>query len=335
MRILQAILLLALLPATSWASPPPDRPVPPGPPREKERPAVALSDLQFSGATVLAKFRRIDAAAAALAKPEWSIRPYRDSAYSGGPGLFVAEWCQRVDRRGQCDCTLQAARPNHGISLAAQSLKPGKTIDGLSLRTTYLPASGWGVDIEYTTYGGEAALGEMFNLRFHHDKFNPKDSNSNDCALNLVNSYYSTSRRYGDLVYRFQVSTHGTSSWAGDARASRDPLVEKYYSSAKSFRETALAELDSLEKYAREQIPSGKAVISVKDHSNVSSAEPPREVGLSPGGDKSLTKTQTDAILQAALMEIDRRRAIVREHYEEQHAALKAAFPLLECVTEK
>src|SRR5438128_2564924 len=109
---------------------PPERPSP-GTSRQQERPAVALSDLQFSDAEVQAKFRRFDAAAKALAKPDWNVRPYRNMSYSGGPARFVATWCQRIDRRGECDCSPQAARPNHWIGLVGQTHRgSGDRIEG-------------------------------------------------------------------------------------------------------------------------------------------------------------------------------------------------------------
>jgi hypothetical protein len=327
MRILPKLLLCSVIAASACGSPPAARKVPAAP---KEPPAVALGELSFNDATVAAKFRRFDAAAKALTKPQWTIRPYRNSTYSGGPARFVGEWCQRTNRRGEGDYSLQAARPNHCIGLIGKSNSPDETIDGLELRAIYLPAKGWGAEIEYRTYNDAALLGEFFNLRFHHDEFNPKNNYDNECALNLVNSYFTARRKYGQLEYQFQVSTHGTRSWMGETKTGPDEQVEKYLASAESFRDAALAELDALERHCRDQIASGEAVIGVNDYTDVRSDNPPRSPPS--GVDTCLSEAQKAEVLQSALTEIDRRREIVREHYAEQYAALKATFPLLECL---
>jgi hypothetical protein len=335
MRILPKLLLCSVITASGCGSSPPGPVAGPAtrkqPAARNEPPAVALVDLSFEDATVAAKFRRFDAAAKAIAKPQWTIRPYRNVAQSGGPARFSARWCERTNDRGECDCAPQAERPSHCISLTGISSQSGDIgIDGLALGATYLPITGWGAQIEYSTYGGAGPLGRLFNLRFHHEDFSHK--HSNEWSLTLINSSFTGRRNYGELQYEFQVSTHGTESWMGEGTTNRDEQLEQYLASAESFRDAALVELDVLEKHCRDQISSGKAVIEVVDYTGASSDNPPQSRGVGPDGDKSLSEAQKAEVLTSALAEIDRRREIVREHYEAQYAALKATFPLLECL---
>ncbi|MCI0639358.1 MAG: hypothetical protein L0Y72_24765 [Gemmataceae bacterium] len=307
----------------------------PAQPPDKERPALGVKDLRFNDGSVHALFLKLDAAAGALAKPGWTVLPYRNRTYRGGPTRYVAQWCQSAGPKGECICSRDPI-PSHYVQLHGNALNmAGDQIDGLEIHAGYVPRKGWGARLEYRTYNGKAAIGEMFSLFFFHDDFNQtRPVGQGKWALELGNSYFTTTKRYGDLTYGLQVSMYGDpKTWMGDTRTPRDRDVERYLSSPESFLAAALAEFDALEANARKHIPSGAAVRTVVDGKGARSDNPPKEVAQTV--ENRLTEKQLTAILGEALTDIEQRRKLVRAHFREMHAAARTAFPLLECIMQK
>src|SRR5688500_7354645 len=134
----------------------------------------------------------------------------------------------------------------------------------------------------------------------------------------LGNSYFTTLKTIGGYQYDFQDSMHGDpKNWMGDTRTPRRKEVERYFSSAESFRDAALAELAALETNARKRSPSGAAILTVREPPR--GGIPPKEVKRAP--DIMPTKDQLAAILDEALADIEQRRKLVRAHHRDMFDA--------------
>jgi len=299
----------------------------------QDKPAkIAAKDLPFNDGVVQTAFQKMDAAAAALAKPGWTVLPYRNLTFRGGPARYVAEWRQSGDGKGDLD--LREPIPNRFVQLTGSALAmAGERIDGLHLCASNIPKKGWGARIEYQTYNGKAAVGEGFNMFFFHDDFNQtRPGGRGKWAIELGNSYFGATKRLRPFTYSFQVSTHGDpKTWMGDTRTPRNRQAERFLASPKAFLDAALAELDALEAHALKQIPSEAAILRITEDRR--DGLPPMEVKLGP--DNQMSKKELTAILAEAIADIDQRRKLVRAHHQDMFLAAQAAFPLLDRIERK
>ncbi len=302
---------------------------------EDTYPRVNVKEIQFENAGVERKFRSFDSAANRVARMDWDIRPYRNVAFSS-ESRYLALWCKYkfVSDPGWGRRRGLKRRANHSISLMAYGNRETPSrVRGIELMASWIPQKGWGAHIKYRTYGGNA--GEHFNMFLFHDEHDLSwPTGRGHWALELGNSYFTTSLRSGNLRYRVQVSVHGDPrTWVKKTDTPRDSDVAKFLKSKDAFHTEALAEIDKLEQLIGDQIASGEAIIGVMDDKNARSDNPPVEIPLD--RNNRPTKEQTEVMIAAGIKEMARRRQLIRDHSAEMYSAIHKAFPLYKCLTDE
>lgn len=245
-------------------------------------------------------------------------------------------------------------RPEHGsgaVSLTAppaeESLLPNPEIVGVRLNARWKPAGeGWAATLRYRTFQGgdyprSGKPDEDFRISFL--RYPPPDS---DGLLNFAETrieysrtggaWYTADRIFGGsngqppTMYEFVVNTTDAHDEARLPREVPDQDVRRMMATPEALRDFGLAAYTALAKKIDEDIPSGKALRRMQLARNLHHGESPDALH----SDRPLSPEELDEVHQTARAAIDLKIRLLREDYQEMHAALLRAFPLLECVPE-
>ncbi len=303
-------------------APEPDAPGPdlvqaPPPPRPEVRP----DELTVADPAVREKWRRVDATARALVGPAERDRLYRLVGDGDGPRVYQLRWMS-TDAGRPAD----PDRLGRGIRVEAvtDAVDP-RVVRGFDLFASWVPKTGWGAWVKYTTHGGTAPAGEAFDLCVYHDTHNRTARTAAEkWALYLGNASVGATRKRDGTAFRVQVA-------ASTPGGARDPDALRFLASATAFRTAALAELDDLEARARAEVPTARPGVRVRRPAvGLLNGNPRMEV--EPGDDPALTPAEAADVLAELLAEIGRRRQLIQDHFGAMHAAAVRAFPLAECL---
>jgi hypothetical protein len=281
-------------------------------------------------------FLKLDAAARKVANTNWEKRAgdrYPYSFWNAGSDGFYQTY-SGVWEKVANPARGPAAKPNHTINLST-TLYAGNppTASGFSLRADRNPKNGWGVRAEFTISESKNSRFENFILILRHDEHAPvrPDAPSfSGLILHPAQVSFSVSPPEDRFDYQFLVSSQP----GGVAVMNRKPLgreIARYWSSADSFRDVVLEDLDRLEANVKDGIPSGK-LAKIMTKGGPTGANPPQPVTNKEAGPPgTLGEVVPDAIkgaaLKQALAEIENRKKLVKEYYKDMYATVTAAFP--------
>ena len=196
-------------------------------------------------------------------------------------------------------------------------------VNSLALSANYAPSEGWGAVVYYywSTVSGTNDIN--FSMSFKRIT-NPLNRNVG-FSLSLPDQTNSVTITKQSQGYQCKVST-----FESKARAEVNEEILVYLSSPETFRDLALKQMDLFEAKVYEDFESGDAWFRHADLSDVRADNPPRYMGIPKGG--VLPKDVKDEAIAEMLEEIENRRLIIRENYQELYDAAKKAFPLHEIV---
>lgn len=279
---------------------------------------LAADEITFGDPEVDRQFQAIDAAARRLAGADWEKRndgTYRRTAYPQW-GHYEAHWAGPQNR----------ARTGRSVEVRVElgrsdTLGPGEV--GFFLAAVGETDQHWIARIGYR-YGrrpGEPEPTGMFTLTLqkygqHFDgRHNGIDYRIGRCEQPLDYARETATHRYS---FRVQNITPGSEHPCRTADARE---VVPYWRSAESFRDAELAVLDRMLAGARTGLGRGRAdTVREKKGAN-------RDWW--PEVDRPVPDEIKADVLRSAEADVEKRRAIVREHHKEMHAAAVAAFPEL------
>lgn len=227
---------------------------------------------------------------------------------------------------------LYQARPADHLLLRATGPAP-KSSGVIELFASHCPQSGWCVGLAYAMLGPGISNThrETVHLDFYGPDFSPAVGRGHpQPALQLPIRDFETTIRRGLVSYQLRVPVRiGTVAAQIDESTAEVPA---WLNSPESLRDLALAQLDALEARARETIPTGAAVVELKDSTGRSGGDPPMPEPLPPLGKYELQASETQPILNDLLQDIAARRQLISVHYRDLHAAAVQAFPLAACL---
>jgi hypothetical protein len=271
---------------------------------------------------------------------DWYYDPWqvRSRNPSGSPSECRAFWASKTDAKPYQDWT---ARPMISVlGTARPAFSPphegANRIGHLGYGAQWFPdRDGWGAALYYENnrpnFKGTADT-KTFVLTFYHPKHGREDTG---VVLAVPDSGYSTRKRFGAAEtgpapggWEYHI---GSYLYASQTFRGISPLIK----SAESMKDAGLAALDQLEATVRDEIASGQAVRSVHDHeaANPRTKEPSTHLPPIPARFQ-LSAAQKKEVLEEALKEIERRRALLRKDHAEMYAAAKNLFPLIEGLKE-
>ncbi len=287
-------------------------PTPPPKPLTAAAPPRALGSFSFATPSLKAIATRFDAAATGICDPNWSTRPLAECFWT--PTRYAANWE-----------LLDTDNVEHKIELALTSspLLPNE-IRAVSISGQYNPSSGWGALVSYSVMRDDSQSLGAFGMAFT-DVSQPGRAAPPRFTLRLPGRSCDVEIRDGQnsLIFRVEAAGDGY-----EKVTSVNEQVGAYLASPESLRRSALNELATLESKARQDVETGAAWGGVIDRVNVRSDDPPR--ARPPRG--SLAPELKAEALEALLAEIERRRQLVRVHYQAMHASAQRAFPLYGCI---
>lgn len=308
---------------------------------------VRLDELKCRRPVLLESLHRFDAAAQRAADPAahrvaWQ-EAWHDPRSTSNREWWMdyrAMWCLQSSNLDHL-CAHHSARPVHCIKLYAwpHPRSPQGVVTAFELRASRHPdGPGWGVCMTYDAQaaGADSTKSDLhveWSVVFYNDQI---DSRPFGSILTIPGGGVRIDKRFGDLAYHVTAPIH--------LPPRRGP--RKFLASAESFRDAGLADANKLEALIREQIATGKAAISVTDASKLEArteggtdgGHPPQPVYHHPTfgpplpAEYELAEEQKQEILDEATQEMQRRRRLFREHYQEMYAAMQATFPLNECL---
>jgi hypothetical protein len=286
---------------------------------------IVPDQITFATPAVRERFLAADAAARKIARPDWAERagdtyPYMfwNSGSSGFLQTYSGSWARvAVPTDGA-----QSRRPNHTIRLWINLFHNPRQAYGFRLEAELRPETGWSASFNYILNDGLNGFRESFALTLDHPELLPGPPVT-DMPRGLcvgTDLFWSASRPDKQQVYRFEVRSISVK----DQRGPREPIADKivrYWSSAASFRHVVLEKLNRLEENARVEISSGEAT-SVYTFDGSGGGEPPIPVFHA-----KIPEAITADVLKEAIGEIEKRKKLVREHYQGMHAAVIGTFP--------
>lgn len=316
--------LLLLLPLAAGCLPVPSPKPPPEPP-DPNRPEVTVrldpQAVTFADPAVTEAFRKLDAAARKLARPDWVVR--NAGTYSsedpndqwGNAGDYVGWWSLRPVPDGAYD---PSPRPKHQIKLQV-SARNGAA-GSFSLLADRDPEHGWGAWVWMSRTTGPLGPVDGFVFTVHHPEHLPRPDPGQNRVRFGGGSQEVCVRRSDD---RHEYTLEASSRRPG-GEAERRPAGEglrTYWASAESFRDAALADLDRL--VDRLRTPAGRS------YRVVPRGKPPSDPAAVRAIWREPPEPYKSEMIAAALAEVEARKALVRDHFRDMHAAVVAAFPEL------
>ncbi len=289
------------------------------------------------------RLHRFDAAARRLAGPKWKHVKWHEQWHppersSRGIGWldYSAVWCLRSDQPSHV-CAWSTERPVHCIRLRARPFPDSpKRLREFSLNVKRHGDRGdWGVSLFYANSKSDAdsaKVGESFDFVFFNEEYARPGSVSN-AALSIPGGRCGVAKKFGQ--YEYSIGAFATNL------AGRRAL--EFVASAETLRDAGLAVIDSLEPAIRQRINAGEATVTdhgktkvIVEDSRDGSLEQEVPLTVKPPlpPEYRLTDQQKQEILDKAIAELERRRRLLREHYQEMYAAVQAAVPLCECLAE-
>jgi hypothetical protein len=294
----------------------------------EDGPPVELKTLTFANPLLEAKATAFDAAARRLAENEWHHSEYRMVNWNANQPAYHAFWCLRKNERDECVFKWDGKGLARGLSLSCRVTRDHpRLVQSVHIAGHWMPDSGTGAAIGY----GCGKHDSRFEVDFYPDVRKGLDWERPPLTYPFM--AYWRRKHYRNLSYYVQVDVV-------DFRADRknqnwtDRQIVQHLDSAESLRDAMLGEANTLEERMRRLIPSQEAVLHYYDDTGANAANPPKKQLGPPKGEYALTPAQTTEILDEALAELDERRELIRAHYKAMHAAMEAAFPLVECLKE-
>jgi hypothetical protein len=268
-----------------------------------------------------------DAVSRRLAKEGWHHSELRRFNSKLDFPSCIASWCSRTNDRGECVGSWDGKGLIHAFSLGCTVKREQPTlVHEMGIEARWIPDTGTGASLGY----GSGEQGCWFYVYFY-----PNVKKVNDWErqppLSFPFGYYHQIKRFGNVSYMIQVQAKEFRP-DGKDRTWTDAQIMQHLGSAESLRDAMIREADSLEHRMRELIPSQEAVFEYWDDTGASSAHPPMRWSGPPTDEYALSLGQTTEMLDDALAELNRRRDLIRTHYQAMHAAMEAAFPLVECL---
>jgi hypothetical protein len=269
---------------------------------------------------------RFDRTASSIYQSDWIKRPLAKSPSSPQYGPYYdASWelLQTPDVDAEHQIVLKLSSTPH----TPDKMHLADRIQGVEVTARYYPARGWGACVRYYIAAKQALPHGFFELHFVHIQQPRRPHLMRGWDLSLPFGCCEAEIRNGDCTYVFRV---GLLEATGEHSALFEPitLVDKRLraclASAEAFRDSALDELDALETKTRKDVESGAAWIRVVDRSS------PRERGPRPG--ESLPADLKTEALDGLLREVERKRALIQDHYQAIYESAQRAFPLCECI---
>jgi len=186
---------------------------------------------------------------------------------------------------------------------------------------THLSETDWGLVLQLIASDSPAE--PKLQIRFFHPQLNTTDRGGRIFTLDWPNPSLEVSTREGNAEYTLSTDL---------PEAAQQKSVQawrKQMDSPEAFRDELLGMLDQLQQETPNRIAAGQLIHT--DWTNVSSANPPRDMPLS----GPLPAPFAMKLTALADKEIGRRRQIVEQHYRAMHSALLSVFPLQEALGEE
>lgn len=346
---MQKILYVVAVFAAGWGcSPRMDAPPGQSVPKLEPKSSVEFGELTFADEVQRRLLKRMDAEVREIADDSWVHESYwtRSDSY-----VVRARWTTpgyELSSPGGHSIVLSAYR--HPDDLPNQIL-------GVAAEGNWRPdASGWGA---YVTYSKRSrvldfsGVPDSFRVVFRWCPDGKFSWNTPTFEIYRDVAQYSARRQFEDTEYSFSVYVDPPTY--RKVRVS-DEVVLRWLRSPESLRDEALAKLDQLAAKAKVEIPSGAAVrgahyVDARDGHGRQSLIARRQnaspvllasqaaaatVAAVPPPDsyRPLSVEEKAIVLRESLAEIARRKELVRNNYEQLHAALERAFPLRKCLQE-
>ncbi len=297
-------------------------------PKNVQPKKAQIDQLTYADESVRKRLLSFDAMAREIAKPNWHHKSWHKVTNGSGPNPYVAYraiWSTHTEKK---EFVLRPTTSGfHRIRLSVPvDRKDGKTVKQFVLNAIWFPnPKQWGVSINYHALPKSK---ELYHIHFYPGKYRFDSGTLRT---------YETYKQFGDYRYCIHISVPQTEV---------HPDIRGYLVSAKSFRDSGLASLDKLDGLVQKRIESGAAVAYVTDAkkrktkivNRTSAGRPPFKINVPikfrpPLPERyKLSPAQTKQILGEAKKELDRRRKVLREHYEAMYAATQKAFPLAKCL---
>jgi len=281
--------------------------------------SVKPAELTFQDPAVGEQMVRFDVAARKLADDTWTKHadaeyPYLD--WNSGSGGYLHRYQAVWKSTGQ------------NVAISTDLYNKPRAAYGFELSAMYILPSGWKADLGYGLSNGKNGSWQSFNLAFFHPQLWPAVSEEPTPGL-VVGPFgpsFAARRKDEQFDYRFLVHSR-----EGIATLKNDDIA-RYLTSADSFRQAALDELNRLEDQVRVRIQD-ESGFEIWTHGG-SGAEPPQPAAVNPARGDKLPAAIKQSVLDQAIEDIGRRKKQVEEHHVEFHEATVAAFPpLLELLT--
>lgn len=305
---------------------------------------VKPDDARFSSPALQEKFRRMRAAADALAR-DWKTTPFSRSTKPAIHGTYRATWSNSLDAYDGMPINYHGRDEVHCCSLEAYFDKdrPAKgppLFVGLRLEALYKPAGqGWGARIDYRTFDGvpaprPGAADESFGCYLLH--YHTLGQEAPPCSGFEVYgrgcATYSEWFHFGkgpEVRYQFTASVHPAINDAARLRkVVPDAGVRSLFASSEVFRDdlvTAFTKLlEEVEKKVKSDVPL---------HGVSHKPLRPNEPRVQPPPHR-LTPEEQKEVLEAARKDVTARIDTVREQHQLMYAAAQKAFPLRDCLPE-
>ena len=281
-------------------------------PKNAERQTVDAATLRFTSPELKTLFESVDAAARRVSQDNWWHQPFRNTQSNGF--WYQAVWATRKpswDKRGFMNGPVHYLQVNASPGTTAQDPKLIRTV---VISAVHMPTQGWGARCDFTRRGGPK--NDVIELTLYRC-----NSGKPNREMQFTNSRCGGDKVFGQYRYKFGASLRPTRG---------EKVVRSYLASPENFRDTALANLDRLEEAVHESFEKETLIRLAPYPANWSprdGAPPPLPTDLEP-----LTDQQKTAMLRQALRQIAGRRATIRKHFRQMHAAAAKTFPLIDCL---
>jgi|GEM_PF-7055426 hypothetical protein len=296
-------------------------------PRRHRREPMPLDQLTFKHATSKEVIRLTQEFGSKTATPKWLV----DSLGGRNDGHFGAKW-QTLGRDEQWTWSdpSHARRPLgrsiHAIRIYGTLDQTQKNrVHSVTLAAKRCPAEGWCCRFTLKTLPDGKLYGHFAFARYLADNERPIST----FAVNSGAEYFSVTKQYGGTKYRMAVVnkyenllrdvSKSPESMRDTITKKMDQLLAEFGRGIESGKAISSAELMEA-KNARLRLPNGQSFVAIPPE-----PAPPREA--MPSGRK-LTAEEKKELNEQATKTVEIRKAYIKEHYRELHAALEQTFPI-------